>query len=194
MICTRIALPIISSIFLFGASQVSAAMFNLSDSGNLLATLDVTQNSNTEYQFSLNFLSNGGSSNFSFIDSLVIDSTPATPPSSLGVQSTTGNVSDPLILGSGITPDTSFGFDYGFEFADSGNGRFAVGESIQWLATFGSGPVSFEDLGVVFRNNGGQQPKDVFAVAAAPIPEPQTYAMFLAGLGLMGFAARRKQG
>lgn len=30
-----------------------------------------------------------------------------------------------------------------------------------------------------------------FTIAA--IPEPETYAMFLAGLGLMGFAARRKQ-
>ena len=28
---------------------------------------------------------------------------------------------------------------------------------------------------------------------AAPIPEPETYAMLLAGLGLMGFVARRRQ-
>ena len=28
----------------------------------------------------------------------------------------------------------------------------------------------------------------------APIPEPGTYAMMLAGLGLMGFAARRRMG
>ncbi|MDP2706329.1 MAG: PEPxxWA-CTERM sorting domain-containing protein [Burkholderiales bacterium] len=27
----------------------------------------------------------------------------------------------------------------------------------------------------------------------APIPEPQTYAMMLAGLGLMGFVARRRK-
>ena len=27
----------------------------------------------------------------------------------------------------------------------------------------------------------------------APVPEPETYAMFLAGLGLMGFVARRKK-
>ncbi len=27
---------------------------------------------------------------------------------------------------------------------------------------------------------------------AAPVPEPETYAMMLAGLGLLGFAARRK--
>ncbi|WP_018228245.1 PEP-CTERM sorting domain-containing protein [Methyloversatilis universalis] len=29
-------------------------------------------------------------------------------------------------------------------------------------------------------------------VALAPVPEPETYAMLLAGLGLLGFAARRK--
>lgn len=33
----------------------------------------------------------------------------------------------------------------------------------------------------------------VSGTATAPIPEPETYAMLLAGLGLMGFASRRKQ-
>jgi hypothetical protein len=28
---------------------------------------------------------------------------------------------------------------------------------------------------------------------AAPIPEPETYAMLLAGLGLLGIAARRRK-
>ena len=32
-----------------------------------------------------------------------------------------------------------------------------------------------------------------YAAAIAPIPEPETYAMLLAGLGFMGFVARRKQ-
>lgn len=31
------------------------------------------------------------------------------------------------------------------------------------------------------------------SIAIAAIPEPETYAMFLAGLGLLGFASRRKQ-
>jgi hypothetical protein len=31
------------------------------------------------------------------------------------------------------------------------------------------------------------------AASAAPIPEPETYAMMLAGLGLLGFAARRRK-
>lgn len=33
----------------------------------------------------------------------------------------------------------------------------------------------------------------VLATTVAAVPEPETYAMFLAGLGLMGFVARRKQ-
>jgi hypothetical protein len=31
------------------------------------------------------------------------------------------------------------------------------------------------------------------AVAGAPVPEPETYAMMLAGLGLLGFVARRRK-
>jgi hypothetical protein len=33
----------------------------------------------------------------------------------------------------------------------------------------------------------------VIGVNIAPIPEPETYAMLLAGLGLMGFVARRRK-
>ena len=31
------------------------------------------------------------------------------------------------------------------------------------------------------------------AVIGSPIPEPETYAMLLAGLGLLGFIARRRK-
>lgn len=34
---------------------------------------------------------------------------------------------------------------------------------------------------------------DNLNVAAAPVPEPETYAMLLAGLGLIGFAVRRRK-
>jgi len=36
-------------------------------------------------------------------------------------------------------------------------------------------------------------PKFSFGVAAAPVPEPETYALMLAGLGLVGLAARRRK-
>jgi hypothetical protein len=32
-----------------------------------------------------------------------------------------------------------------------------------------------------------------YATPAAPVPEPETYAMLLAGLGVIGFTARRRQ-
>ena len=32
-----------------------------------------------------------------------------------------------------------------------------------------------------------------YAIAAAPVPEPETYALFLSGLGLVGWAARRRK-
>ena len=34
--------------------------------------------------------------------------------------------------------------------------------------------------------------RGVAYITAAPVPEPETYAMLLAGLGLLGFAARRR--
>lgn len=33
---------------------------------------------------------------------------------------------------------------------------------------------------------------EIFQVGVAPVPEPETYAMLLAGLGLLGFVARRR--
>jgi hypothetical protein len=35
--------------------------------------------------------------------------------------------------------------------------------------------------------------KTAFEVPTTPVPEPETYAMMLAGLGLVGFMARRRK-
>jgi hypothetical protein len=40
---------------------------------------------------------------------------------------------------------------------------------------------------------GGRLNTGIDNLSTAPIPEPETYAMLLAGLGLLGFAARRRQ-
>lgn len=44
-----------------------------------------------------------------------------------------------------------------------------------------------------FGANLGYFDSNIQYVAAAPIPEPETYAMLLAGLGMLGFAARRRK-
>ncbi len=40
----------------------------------------------------------------------------------------------------------------------------------------------------------GLHSEDVTVLATAPVPEPETYAMFLTGLGLLGLARRRAAG
>jgi len=64
-----------------------------------------------------------------------------------------------------------------------------------------SGGANSGTFSIVFTNNGGQIPnlshlivfgREAAGGTIAAIPEPETYAMLLAGLGLVGFAARRK--
>ena len=52
-----------------------------------------------------------------------------------------------------------------------------------------TGPAYITVTGVTDGGNGGIYSG---AIAAAPIPEPETYAMLLAGLGLMGAVVRRR--
>ena len=54
------------------------------------------------------------------------------------------------------------------------------------LVSLPGGVVLTEPTGI---NNHGQ----VAAIGVSPIPEPETYAMLLAGLGLLGFIARRRK-
>lgn len=69
---------------------------------------------------------------------------------------------------------------------------------------FDNAAVDGSDAGtfsIVFTNNGGQNPalshlivfgREAGGGSVTSVPEPETYAMLLAGLGLVGFAARRK--
>jgi len=56
--------------------------------------------------------------------------------------------------------------------------------AVQWLNNGGNIP-GFSNAGLFYR--------DVRYAAASPAPEPETYAMMLAGLGMIGFMARRRK-
>jgi hypothetical protein len=47
-------------------------------------------------------------------------------------------------------------------------------------------------VGVGYANAQGLGPYAITSQLTTPVPEPETYAMLLAGLGLMGFVARRR--
>ncbi len=53
-----------------------------------------------------------------------------------------------------------------------------------------TGGISASQLGLITTNSSGAQLVNVLAVSA--VPEPETYAMMLAGLALIGFSARRR--
>ena len=44
-----------------------------------------------------------------------------------------------------------------------------------------------------FRDNGGEYRIEVYQLSAGAVPEPTTYALMLGGLGLPGWAARRRR-
>jgi hypothetical protein len=89
-----------------------------------------------------------------------------------------------------IAPDTAHrslsGRTIGFSFEDG----VSAGNSSNWLIVFTNAP-AFARSGPVRLYEDGA---DVATTSAAiPVPEPETFAMLIAGLGLLGFIARRRR-
>jgi hypothetical protein len=95
------------------------------------------------------------------------------------------------ILGSGIRGLTGTGSGASFQlYATSGTSLFSLTDTAGYnaslngtLTTLATAPTNEVFRGVAFAPT----------AAVAAIPEPETYAMLLAGLGLIGFAARRRR-
>jgi hypothetical protein len=98
------------------------------------------------------------------------------------------------------TTSTNGALDFAFE-GDTGNfaingGSWSPSASVGLIAENYSG--SLGNFAYIIGYNDSYAPHNdwddmVIGVNIAPIPEPETYAMLLAGLGLMGFVARRRK-
>lgn len=80
-------------------------------------------------------------------------------------------------------------FDFRYVFG-GGADKLVEGESVSWdvagmFGTPGNGQLALHVQGI--------GPNDNSAWYVSSVPEPETYAMLLAGLGLVGFMARRRK-
>jgi len=104
-----------------------------------------------------------------------------------------------------LLSDTSYNYsmlsDTSYNYIDgargigpsSGSGQLAAGDYIlAWGGSVNSTSQETGTVGTLFGSEGFTQSGEL-TVIAAPVPEPETYAMMLAGLGLLGMMARRRK-
>lgn len=83
-------------------------------------------------------------------------------------------------------------FDFRFDLTGSDQTRLTANETVSWDATFAQ-PVTLTSDSFTLHVQGLTVAQGESGwYTATPVPEPETYAMMLAGLGMLGFTARRK--
>lgn len=136
-----------------------------------------------------------------YIQKLAMDFTPdpvATPQATFLGSSVTGVTgvqmgNNPGVMG-GLT-DIDFGSNFGLGAAE----RLGAGNQTDWVSwsLSGLGGLNYVNQYVKVRgiadSSGGYSNNAYYTPVTYPVPEPETYAMLLAGLGLLGFTARRRK-
>jgi PEP-CTERM motif len=87
----------------------------------------------------------------------------------------------------GGNPD--FSADFAFDSDGLAGGGISGGESASFTITGGFSGLA----GIHVRSLAGGQSEGLVTTTTPPIPEPSTYALMLAGLGAVGFMARRRR-
>lgn len=186
-----------------GAAQAATYEFGTNISGNggpafaHFADVTVTDaDADGNWEFSINAFGLDLLGSGAFIRLLGVDAGFGHEPTSVSpVTGPVGGISflpGPAGLGSPLGP-----LDYGFAFPTSGTGggvlRLTDGETVSWVA---NGMGTFADIPADMFVMHVQGIGDTGAISdwyVSPVPEPETYAMLLAGLGLIGFSLRRQK-
>ena len=207
---TSKSLAAVAAAFLFAgaAGSANAAQSYSFDFGTLLsgsyqpggtfATMSVT--STDDLTFTFNLVTNDLNSLFTsgaYIDKAIFNTATGTNPTSLTFLS--GDVST-VTLANGPNVG-SIAFDFGANFPNNNNNggvsRLTANEQASWSVTFGSAQTSpfFSDPGSALHVAGltDAQGGSAWYTPTTPVPEPETYAMLLTGMGLIGAIARRRR-
>ena len=206
-------IPIAAALLGFGspaaADTFQGTIWSLSYSGIALADADPLHET---YRIALGVDTNGYIGTGSFLDQVALKVSSSLVSASLF--SAPGGTGAWSLASGGLNANGCSGSGGGFECANSlsilnsgkgvainpGNG---VGVDYSWVfdLTMDNGALITSSLGdsvkARFVDSSGYKVGDLVSegitLTITPIPEPETYAMLLAGLGLMGFVARRRQ-
>lgn len=186
----------VTTIYNFGTLLTASTGYTAPNyfSTNPFAQLQATDNGGGAWSFMLT-LNNNFSSSFgsnAFIGSMSYDFTPdpsASIPPTTFVSSNAGGVTSVSgTNGTGLSGLSDI--DFGTSFGQGSGNRLAQDDWVQWTVS-GLGNSSLTNMYVHVQGITGDYSAKYTPVISA-VPEPETYAMLLVGLGLLGFMARHR--
>ena len=182
-------------VYDFGSLLTASAGYTAPNSfaGDPFAQLEATDNGGGVWTFALsinnNLFSSFGSGAFLGSMSFDFSPDPTVRPVSTFIESNVGGVTTVASTnGTGNSGLTDI--DFGTAFGQGANNRLSQNDYVAWQVS-GLGSSILNNMYVHVQGiDGGYSAKYTPVVTA--VPEPETYAMLLAGLGLIGFSARRR--
>lgn len=203
MMLKKLAISIVATgAFIIGSgAQASTYHFGTLTSGSDPAPspvhfADLTivdSNADGNWEFSLSALGlNAIFGNGAFISGLHVVSGTGVGTQPTSVSGVSGGSTVNLLTNN--TGGGGLSYDYRFIFGPALANRLTDGETVNWVANNMGTFSSFSDGQLALHMQGiTSYPGTSSAWYISPVPEPETYAMLLVGLGLMGFSARRRK-
>lgn len=179
----------------------------VSQPADTFAHLSVTTADSQSFNFTLSAFNSTGPGSLAsafgsgaFISKALFNSVSGENPLSITNIQTNGYIGN-VVLGAGDVNLAGITFDFGDCFSGASNcnftnSRLESGEWISWTLNFANAQQPFLGVPPVALRVEGFDHGGVTSGWYTPttaVPEPETYAMLLAGLGLMGFLARRRR-
>jgi len=213
--------PIAAAVMMLGIASPAAASTESYSFGDLLSgqtgpdnssiwgNLSVTTDPSKTYTFLLSLNSNFSTlfGSGAYVSDAIFNTPSSVDPTSATIDSGSWGVAG-VALDKSAPNVGGTTFDFGdcfgtitpggtCSFPNTSSGRLIAGESVKWDTTFSvtqGDPLLFSvpPVGLHVRSISTGSSDSAWYGVTSPVPEPETYAMLLAGLGLVGFSARRR--